>query len=574
VKSRARSVLGSSWVVCVAFTLAGTEGSALAQNAPSVQGMPPVSSPNAPAPQAFPPPAQAPVVVQPTYAPQPLPAAPVLAPPRVIPGGTTTSQLGTGAQTSGAFSNAPTPAPAAIEAQLTELIGRQGGLTSDQAAARARASSYDVRAKRADAETAQATVDQANAAYVPRLKGTAGYQRTSPVSLLFPFPPANVTIPVQAGVAAPLHGTTSSSPLDFAYPVDNWNFQIDADIPLSDYVLKIAKQHAAAKHSARAAELTEHATELTVSSNARIQYYSWARARLQEIVAEDAFEQARAHYGDANAEFSAGKASQADLLGVQAEVAQNQLLVVRAKNAVALEDDRLRTALHDTSGQAYEIGEPLLADLAPVQGEESFNSLLSEALNQRSELRSIAESVRGLHSQAAANKMDILPKLDATGTAQYANPNPRYFPPQNQWNGSWGVGGAITWSDVDVLLGMTNGNANEARAKSTEAQALSMRDGIRDEVMQSFQAVHEAEAAIDSTKQSLAAAEESYRVRRALFRADRATSTELSDSENALTRARFDVVNARIDLRVARVRLLHAVGRDDAPGVAAPRDGH
>jgi outer membrane protein TolC len=449
------------------------------------------------------------------------------------------------------------------------MIGRPGGLTADQAAARARATSYDVRAKKADADVAQSTVDQANAAYVPRLKGTASYQRTSPVSLLFPFPQTGVTVPAQTGLATPLQGSTTGSLLNFAYPQDNWNLQADADIPLSDYVLKIAKQHAAAEHSAKSAGLTERAAELTASSNARIQYYSWARALLQEIVAQDALDQARAHFGDANAEFSAGKASQADLLGVQAEVAQNQLLVVRAKNGVALEEDRLRTALHDGSGRAYEIGEPLLDDLSPIPGEDNFNALLTEALSQRAELRSISESVRGLRMQAAANRMDILPKLDAIGTAQYANPNPRYFPPQNQWNGTWGVGGAITWSDVDVLLGATNGSANAARAESTEAQALSMRDGIRDEVMQSFQAVHEAEVAIDSTKQSLAAAEESYRVRRALFRADRATSTELSDSENALTRARFDVVNARIDLRVARVRLLHAVGRDDsAAGVA------
>jgi outer membrane protein len=134
------------------------------------------------------------------------------------------------------------------------------------------------------------------------------------------------------------------------------------------------------------------------------------------------------------------------------------------------------------------------------------------------------------------------------------------------WNGTWAVGAALTWTDTDILLGITNGHVNEARAQSTEAQVLSMRDGIRDEVLQAFQAVREAEVAIDTTKRALAAAEESYRVRRALFRADRATSTELSGSENSLTRARFDVVNARIDLRVARVRLLHATGRDAGPG--------
>jgi outer membrane protein len=564
LKSAARSVLGSSSLV---LALAG---SAYAQNAPPVQGLPPVSSPNAPKTQQYPaPPPPAPAPAPKPYVPAPVPSPPVLAPAPAVPGGTTASQLGA-TSGAGALPNAPTPSPVAIEAQLAALIGRPGGLTADQVAARARATSYDVRARKSEAEAAQSTIDQATAAYVPRIKGTASYQRTSPVSILFPFPVSQVSIPAQKGIPA-LSGTTlPGQPLAFSYPQNNGNFQVDADIPLSDYVLKIAKQHSAAEHSAKAAQLTQRASELTASSNARIQYYAWARARLQQLVAEDALEQARAHFGDAKAELSAGKASQADLLGVQAEVAQNDLLVVRAKNAVALEEDRLRTAVHDESGHAYEIGEMLLTDPPPVPGEENFNALFAEAVRQRAELRSITETARSLRLQASASKADILPKLDAIGTAQYANPNPRYFPPQDAWNGSWGFGGAITWSDTDILLGITNGSANEARAQSTEAQAFAMRDGIRDEVLQAFQAVHEAEAAIESTKQSLAAAEESYRVRRALFRADRATSTELSDSENALTRARFDVVNARIDLRIARVRLLHATGRDEAPG-ATPR---
>jgi outer membrane protein TolC len=543
-------------------------GTAWAQNAPQVQGMGPVPSPNAPATQQYPappPPPTAPAPPRP-YVPATPPASPVLAPVATTPGGTTASQLGASPAAPG--QEAPASSASTIQAQLTALIGRPGGLTADQAAERARKTSYDVRARKADADAAESIVDQATAAYVPRLKGTASYQRTSPVAILFGFPPSQVNIPAQPGLATPLQGSIPGSALTFAYPQDNWNLQADADVPLSDYVLKIAKQYAAAEHSAKAAAHTLRAAEVTAASNARIQYYSWARARLQQIVAEAAYDQARAHLSDAKAEFAAGKASQADLLGVQAEVGQNELLVFRAKNAVSLEEDRLRTSLHDPSGGSYEIGEDLLADLSPLASEDNFNALLTEALSQRPELRAIVETARGLRSQAVANKSDYLPHLDAIGTAQYANPNPRYFPPQNQWNGSWGVGGAITWSDVDVLLGATNGHANEARAASAEAQALSMRDGIRDEVLQSFQAVHEAEVAIDSTKQTHAAAEESYRVRRALFRADRATSTELSDSENALTRARFDVVNARIDLRVARVRLIHATGRDD-PG--APR---
>ncbi len=430
-----------------------------------------------------------------------------------------------------------------LEAQMNALIGRPGGLTSDQAAARARATSYTVGARKAEYEASQANIDQANAAYVPRIKGTASYQRTSKVVINF-----SQFIP--------------NAPL-LPYPQDNWNLQVDVDVPLSDYVLKIAKQHAAAEHSARAAQLTERAAELTASSDARIQYYAWARARLQELVAIDALEQAHAHLNDAKSEYNAGKASQADVMGVESEVAQNELLVVRAKNASVLEEDRLRTALHDPAGPAYEIGEPLLADVNPLPGESDFNSLLNIAVNRRPELQSMIETARGLRSQAAASRADLLPKLDVIGNARYADPNPLYFPPAPVWNGTWAIGGAITWSDADVLLGLTNGSGNEARARSSEAQAQEMKDGLRDEVLSAWQGVREDLVAIDSTKRSLASAEESYRVRRALFRADRATSTELSDSENALTRARFDAVNARIDLRIARVRLVHATGQDD-----------
>jgi outer membrane protein TolC len=445
-------------------------------------------------------------------------------------------QLGAGAP--GANTNQGTP-PSTLEARLLSQIGRPGGLTAQQAGERARATSYDVKARKAEYDAAAATVDEATLAYIPRVKGTASYTRTSPVTIVF----GSFSIP---------------------FPENNYNLQVDVDVPLSDYVLKIAKLHAGAEHSAKAAELTTRAAEATASSNAQISYYSWARARLNATVAEAALENSQQHLADAKAELAAGKASQADLLAVQAQLAQTQLLVTRAHDAVALEEDRLHTAIHDGGAGAYEIGESLLADLTPVPGQEDLNGLIGEALKDRLEYLSIVETASGLHAQADASKFDAIPKIDGIGSAQYANPNPRYFPPppNGEWKGTWAVGAALTWSATDVIVGSTTGRATEARAQSTEAQAHSMREGIRDEVLQAWQAVHESETAIRSTEESLASAEESYRVRRALFRADRATSTELSESENALTRARFDVVNARIDLREARVRLLHATGRD------------
>jgi outer membrane protein TolC len=50
-------------------------------------------------------------------------------------------------------------------------------------------------------------------------------------------------------------------------------------------------------------------------------------------------------------------------------------------------------------------------------------------------------------------------------------------------------------------------------------------------------------------------------VRRALFQVGRATSVELTDAETELTRARLDALRARVDQRVARTKLLYALGR-------------
>ena len=442
----------------------------------------------------------------------------------------------------GPLSNAPVPAPAAIEAQLTALIGKPGGLTADQAATRARQTSYDVRARKAEAVAAQSTVDQAKAAYVPRIKGTAGYQRTSPL-IVFPL----LSVPERRSRVSGI-GPFPRSP----YPQDNWNLQVDADVPLSDYVLKIAKQHSAAEHSARAAQLTERAAELTASSNARIQYYSWARARLQEVVAEDATSRRELTSGTRRRSSPPERRRRRTLSVSRRRSPRTSSSSCAPKTrwrSRRIASDRAA----DDSARAYEIGEPLLADLPAIPGEENFNALFTEALNRRPELRSIIESARGLRMQAG-NKMDILPKLDAHRYRPVREPEPALLPADER---------------VERHLGRRRRDHLERhrrpprhhqraartkpRAQSTEAQALSMRDGIRDEVMQAFQAVHEAETAIDSTSRA------SPRPRSRTASAAPSSAPTAPRAPSSPTRrtpsprARFDVVNARIDLRVSRV---------------------
>jgi len=78
--------------------------------------------------------------------------------------------------------------------------------------------------------------------------------------------------------------------------------------------------------------------------------------------------------------------------------------------------------------------------------------------------------------------------------------------------------------------------------------------------------VREADFSIDSSKRELASAEEAARVARELFNNGRGTSTTLADAESDLTRARLDLLNAKVNARTARIRLEHALGRDAHAG--------
>jgi outer membrane protein TolC len=218
--------------------------------------------------------------------------------------------------------------------------------------------------------------------------------------------------------------------------------------------------------------------------------------------------------------------------------------------------------MHDPTPGAYEVGETVVGEQPTVAGTENLAALWSEAGAARLETKALQQTSDALREQAKVARAGNLPRLDAFGDAIYANPNQRIFPLENAFRATWDVGVQLTYSPNDIALAGASGKNLDARASSLISQREALEDGIRIEVTQARNALREAQATIESTAQGLAAAEEGYRVRRSLFRNGRATAVELTDAETDLTRSRLEAINARIDARIAKVRLEHAVGRD------------
>lgn len=460
----------------------------------------------------------------------------------------------------------PPPAADDLAVRLRALSGRPGGLTSEDVGRRAVKNSKDVRAKQAEIAAASAEVDKAFAGWFPKLTLTARYTHLSPVDS-GGFGPGDVRLvgtPAPAGAmppGAPLIAIPSSA---LAFPViqDQYALQAALLLPVSDYFLRISQSQAAANLGKGASELTHRAARLNAATDAKLVYYGWARAKLSHEVAKQSLSQSKSHHQAAKILFEVDRAAKADVLRAESAVAGAELLVERTSNLTALAEDRLRTLLGDPATARYEIGEDLMGS-SPRQSEKlDFASLYAESLRQRLELRALEKAGLSLAEQKRAVKSVGLPRLDAFGNAYYANPNQRYVPQSSEWKATWDVGVQLTWTPNDFLTAGATAAGLEAQRAKLDAQRDQLRDALRTEIFDASQSLREAQVALGTAQRGSAAAEEAYRARAEQYRLGRASSVELTDAEADLSRSRLEVINARVGIRIARVKLDHALGRD------------
>jgi outer membrane protein TolC len=338
--------------------------------------------------------------------------------------------------------------------------------------------------------------------------------------------------------------------------------QAQLNVPLSDYVLRTSRAISGANRVKNAADLDERATKLAVARDARVAYYQWIRVQGFAFVGAQSIEQAKGHLTDANNAFQAGLISKADVLRAQSGVKSAELFAERANSNVSLATTRLHVMMKDPGSQQYEVGENILAPVAPLQDTASEEAAYKEAAQRRLELKQLAENEQALRDQSSLTRAANYPRLDAFAGAQYSNPNPRYFPPEEKFHGSWEAGVQLSWSPTAIFGTQAGARAIDAKAAELAAQRQALLDGLQLEVSQALSAERDAQFAVTVSQQALASADEGYRVRRELFRSGRATLVEVTDSETELTRARLELVNAHVDLRIAQVELAHVLGRD------------
>ena len=430
----------------------------------------------------------------------------------------------------------PAPAEDTFEKELDALFS-QGGLTAEQAAARAVKSSPTVRARAAQIDTAIAQAETAELSRIPVVGVTARYTRLSPIDPVILGPGAEIT-----------------------FPENNYLGQANLVLNLSDYLVRYPKLISAARAGTEAARIGKRSSEVDTASEARVIYYEWIRAQLQNLIAKRQLTQIRGTLGQVRALADAQRVSRADLMRVESQEAQVEQTADQLQQLADLREEQLRILI-GAGNEALSVGEDVRVDVtAPAAG--ALDELVTTATKQRLDFKAYDVGIEAKEKQRSAEKAGLYPKLSAFATGDYARPNQRVFPSVDEFRFTWQAGLQLTWTLNEALVTNAQDKRFGAEIRELRANRENLERGTRIEVLAAQQGVAIAQRALLTSKKGLDAANESYRVRQALLAAQRATAVELVDAETELTRARIAALNARIDLRIAMVELQHAIGAD------------
>jgi outer membrane protein TolC len=432
---------------------------------------------------------------------------------------------------------------------------RAGGesLTADQAAAQAIKTAPTVARARAAADRAREGASQALVGVYPRLDLQASYTRLSK------HDPA--TFGQIMGVIGPpgMEVPFMSEANGFETIPDQFQLQATLTYPVSDLFFSILPRYKAAAEASEAQALNAEAERHSIGLAAREAFYNYARARATLQVARSSLAASQAQQRDVKSLVAAGTLARVELMRADAGVATASVAVARAEGGVAVARTALRSLLHAEGETDIGITEELSTPLPALTA--SKQSLLAQALRKRSEIAALRTMLRVHERNRDANAADGYPKLGINGAAELSNPNGRVAPNEREFRGSWQVSGVLSWSPNDYAA--SRGRAGQAGAdrEQTFAEIASLEDALRREVSAAYEDYVAAGSAMEAALTGIAAAEESYRVRREQFRAGAAVATDVVDAEAELRRARLELINAAIDVRIARARLDRAVER-------------
>lgn len=387
----------------------------------------------------------------------------------------------------------------------------------------------DARVAQQRVAAARAGLEQANAAFWPRLQFQSSYTRTDNPMAVF-------------GNILSQHAYSPSLDFNNVPDVDNLNAKGLLTVPLYAGGKNKAGREAA-KAGAEAARQNHEAVRNSLGFEVARAFHTVIKTRRYIEAAEAAANSYETNRSLALKRLDNGTLLKAEVLDIEVRLAQAREDLVRARNANSLAGRALRNLLGIEDGE-FDVSDSVPGVTAPESGDFS----------KRPELEAAAQLERASLEQVRAARGGYLPRLSAFGSLDYD-----YGSKFDRDGHSYTAGAVLQWDIWD-------GKLTRAKVREASAQHQTALEEQRKLRLALDYEVHEARLNLDAAVQRLAVtasaveqASESAALTRARFDQGLALSTQLIDAETALVGARVRRAEAEADQRIAVAALRKAL---------------
>ena len=312
----------------------------------------------------------------------------------------------------------------------------------------------------------------------------------------------------------------------------------------------------AARANVAAAEANEVAAEFSVAYSVAQQYYAALAARESRAAAEAALTEAELNLRSATARIASGAATRSDSLRAIIAVGNQQLALLTAETEL----QNANAALTRLVGTPFSVtAAPTDTVLPPVSPDSSE---LQRFLEDAPAVRTARASVSAASAAVRSSRTDYWPSL-STSYSFTNNISDENF---QLWHGRTLKNKSFNLSmNVPIFNGLGREETVQ-RAKLTEMNArASLRDAqllAQQQLVQYLGQLRLAQARIAIQQASLIAAQEDLRVQQQRYELGASTQLELLTTQTQLNSARYNLVNARYQVRIAKAQLEQLLGRD------------
>lgn len=385
-----------------------------------------------------------------------------------------------------------------------------------------------------------AKVDEISSQFLPQLKLTANYTRLSDV------PAFQVKLPV-----SPVPVTISDVILN------NYTVKLSLQQPVfTGFRLNAMREAAEYYNEASAEEINK--TKNEVAFTVYTSYLNLYKAKHVKVLLEESLKSVQKHVADTRNFMENGLATRNDLLKFEVQESNIKLSLIEANNNVELARSVFNKSLGLPLDEKTEIEE---IEIVPETVREDLRNFVEEAVDNRSEIKSVNYSISANKENIRASRSSYLPSVYVSGNYTYANPNNRYQPPLEEFKGTWDVGITLSWDIWN--WGGTSSQVIQAEQNLYQSQTSleQLKENIQLEVNQNYLSLKYSIDKLEVTLKSIEQAEENLRIFSEKYEVQLATSTDIIDAENSLLQAKTNHTNALIDYKQAKVRLEKSLGR-------------